>query len=122
MGCQLYWCLPWRSFHGIFPSKDKQERQMQKDAEAAAAKRAATSENPESLRRLHAAQKAAAAPYIVLNGSVCPTTPSPFFTHPPPPHPSFPVPTCEHREPRIHESRTSGIGLVARLTNDALYF
>jgi len=60
------------NFHGIFPSKDKQERQMQKDAEAAAAKRAATSENPESLRRLHAAQKAAAAPYIVLNGSVRP--------------------------------------------------
>lgn len=58
------------SFHGIFPSKSNQERQMQKDAETATAKRAATSENPASLRRLQAAQKLAAAPYVVLSGSV----------------------------------------------------
>jgi hypothetical protein len=43
---------------------------MVKDAEAAAAKKSATSEQPDSLRRLHAAQKIAAAPYVVLNGSV----------------------------------------------------
>ena len=43
---------------------------MEKDAETAAAKRAATSENPASLRRLQAAQKQAAAPYVVLSGSV----------------------------------------------------
>ncbi len=61
-------CL--RSFHGIFPSKSKQERQIEKDAETAAAKRAATSENPASLHRLQAAQKMAAAPYVVLSGSV----------------------------------------------------
>lgn len=60
------------NFHGIFPSKDRQERQMVKDAEAAAAKKSATSEQPDSLRRLHAAQKIAAAPYVVLNGSVRP--------------------------------------------------
>lgn len=60
------------NFHGIFPSKDRQERQMMKDAEAAAAKKSATSEQPDSLRRLHAAQKIAAAPYVVLNGSVRP--------------------------------------------------
>lgn len=45
---------------------------MEKDLEAAAAKRAATSENPASLRRLQAAQKQAAAPYVVLSGSVRP--------------------------------------------------
>ena len=43
---------------------------MEKDAETAAAKKAATSENPASLRRLQAAQKQAAAPYVVLSGSV----------------------------------------------------
>jgi hypothetical protein len=63
-------CAARRSFHGIFPSKSNQERQMEKDAETAAAKKAATSENPASLRRLQAAQKQAAAPYVVLSGSV----------------------------------------------------
>ncbi len=57
---------------------------MQKDAEASAARRAATSENPQSLRRLHAAQKAGAAPYIVLNGSVRRPPPPPPL---PRPHP-----------------------------------
>ncbi|KAK9806920.1 hypothetical protein WJX72_007494 [[Myrmecia] bisecta] len=61
-------------FHGKEPSKNKKEKYMRKAADAIVQKRASTSEVTEtsSLARLQHANKAAAAPYVVLTGNVKP--------------------------------------------------
>ncbi|GFR52264.1 hypothetical protein Agub_g14798, partial [Astrephomene gubernaculifera] len=57
------------SFHGIKPSKNKIDKQAQRDAEEIAAKKAATSEDPSAeLDRLRAVQRVTGSAYVVLSG------------------------------------------------------
>ena len=59
-----------RSFHGIYPSKNKQQRQLDKDVETVKRKQAATSQATAGMRRLQATQQETATPYVVLSGKV----------------------------------------------------
>ncbi|GIL64767.1 hypothetical protein Vafri_18646 [Volvox africanus] len=57
------------SFHGIKPSKNKIDKQMQRDSEEIAIKKAATTEDPsKELDRLRAVQRVTGSAYVVLSG------------------------------------------------------
>ncbi|GIL77465.1 hypothetical protein Vretimale_2974 [Volvox reticuliferus] len=57
------------SFHGIKPSKNKIDKQMQRDAEEIAIKKAATTEDPsKELDRLRTVQRVTGSAYVVLSG------------------------------------------------------
>ena len=62
-------------FHGIPPSKNKQDKRARKLAEEVSKKRSNAAEVPEgenTIERVAALQQQAAAPYLVLSGKVRP--------------------------------------------------
>lgn len=62
---------PLHSFHGIFPSKNQQEKKQRKEAEDVKARQAATSENPSAeLDRLQVCS-AVRAPCVGVRVSGC---------------------------------------------------
>lgn len=57
-----------RSFHGIQPSKNKQDKRLRKRAEEVALQKAATSEAVAERNRLAEVQKQEGSAYVVLSG------------------------------------------------------